>query len=73
MVAGPIPATEASATRHAFSWKAIARRFAATNGAMPRWLNALRYSTLFEDEPTPTARLKATHGKNGTPELQAVL
>ncbi len=29
-------------TRHAFSWRAIARRFAATNRAMPRWLNALR-------------------------------
>lgn len=29
-------------TRHAFSWGAIARRFAATNAALPRWLNALR-------------------------------
>jgi hypothetical protein len=29
-------------TRFAFSWKAIARRFAATRGAIPRWMNIVR-------------------------------
>ena len=29
-------------TRHAFSWRAIARRFAAADAALPRWLNTLR-------------------------------
>ncbi|MGH7723861.1 MAG: B12-binding domain-containing radical SAM protein [Candidatus Eiseniibacteriota bacterium] len=29
-------------TRHTFSWGAIARRFAATNAAIPRWMNVVR-------------------------------
>lgn len=31
-----------SLTRYSFSWPAVARRFRATNAAMPRWLNLLR-------------------------------
>jgi hypothetical protein len=29
-------------TRYAFSWKSIGRRFAATRGAIPRWMNIVR-------------------------------
>ncbi len=29
-------------TRHTFSWRSIARRFAATNAAIPRWMNVVR-------------------------------
>jgi hypothetical protein len=29
-------------TRFAFSWKAIGRRFAATRGTIPRWMNIVR-------------------------------
>ena len=28
--------------RHSFSWRAVARRFQANRGAVPRWLNAVR-------------------------------
>jgi hypothetical protein len=31
-----------SLTRFAFSWKAIGRRFEATRGAIPRWMNIVR-------------------------------
>jgi len=31
-----------SLTRYTFSWRAIARRFTATNGAIPRWMNVVR-------------------------------
>jgi hypothetical protein len=29
-------------TRHSFSWRAVARRFSATEGAIPRWMNVVR-------------------------------
>jgi hypothetical protein len=29
-------------TKHTFSWRAIGRRFAAMNGAIPRWMNVVR-------------------------------
>ena len=29
-------------TRHSFTWRAIARRFAATRAAIPRWMNLVR-------------------------------